>query len=309
MDWNKDGQLDILSGCYWTDDSDSGHIQILAGKGPMEFAPAESLTDSEGDRLSNFKIDDDNKNSKQTQTICTHQHAVDYDGDGDLDLVVGCFANSFYLYKNSGQDGEPSLDKPVALPVESPSYHAAPHLVDWDADGDLDLLSGTGYGGVVWSENTGSRQDPQWADFATLIEAPGKSSAKVVSDGSIQPSTASRIWVTDWNGDGKLDILLGDTASIQKPEAKTRIARLESQMKASRDEAKPLRAELRQLRKDGLKPDDDKIVAVRDKLQELSDVYLKLSRELRGSQATERTGFVWLYVQSGTGSDVAKSDL
>ena len=56
MDWNKDGKLDILSGCYWTEDSDSGHIQLLAGQGPLEYADAESVTDAEDALLTNFDL-------------------------------------------------------------------------------------------------------------------------------------------------------------------------------------------------------------------------------------------------------------
>ena len=310
MDWNQDGNLDILSGCYWTDASDSGHIQILRGKGPLKFEKAESLLNAKGVALSNFPIDDDNKGSKQTETICTHQHAVDYDADGDLDLVVGCFATSFYLYENNGSAGDPLLGEPIELPIKSPSYHSAPHLVDWDGDGDLDLLSGTGDGGAVWSQNVGTRQQPEWSEFTTLIPAPKAISAQSpASKNSLQPSRASRIWATDWNRDGKLDLLLGDAASVQKHEdneAAVDVDATKKQMEESRELAKPLRAELRKLRIDGVKVDDERMISVRAELAKLSDTYLKLSRSLRKTQQIERTGFVWLYLQTDAPEAVAR---
>lgn len=36
MDWNGDGHRDILSGCYWTEGADAGHIQWLAGSGSLD---------------------------------------------------------------------------------------------------------------------------------------------------------------------------------------------------------------------------------------------------------------------------------
>ncbi|MEZ6120723.1 MAG: VCBS repeat-containing protein, partial [Pirellulaceae bacterium] len=139
MDWDQDGHLDILSGCYWTENADGGHIQILRGIDRLKFNSAEPLTNAEGQPLLNTTIekgeDANGGADNQIETICTQQHAVDYDNDGDLDLVTGCFGNSFYLYTNNGSDKQPALGQPEKLPIASPSYHSAPHLVDWDGDG------------------------------------------------------------------------------------------------------------------------------------------------------------------------------
>ena len=149
MDWDNDGKLDILSGCYWTDDEDGGFIQILRGKSGLDFEASENLLAANGKPLLNRPLSGETSggmDKSQTATICTHQHAVDYDGDGDLDLVVGCFGSEFFLYLNEGSSEKKQLAQPEPLPVKSSSYHAAPHLADWDGDGDLDLLSGTAEG-------------------------------------------------------------------------------------------------------------------------------------------------------------------
>ena len=139
MDWDEDGQLDILSGCYWSEDADAGYIHILRGKGEMDFEKATPLLSSAEKPLQN--VEKDESVDIEERSICTQQHAVDYDGDGDLDLVVGCFGTKFFLYENN-RDGMENLlvEKPVELPIEAPGGHSAPHFTDFDGDGDLSLI-------------------------------------------------------------------------------------------------------------------------------------------------------------------------
>ena len=91
-----------------------------------------------------------------TENICTRPFAVDWDGDGHLDLVVGNFSGTFYWFKGQGKGKflpRPELIKAGDSPLTIAGAHSDPFVIDWDGDGDLDLLSGSSNGGVQWAEN------------------------------------------------------------------------------------------------------------------------------------------------------------
>ncbi|HEY2953020.1 MAG TPA: VCBS repeat-containing protein, partial [Verrucomicrobiae bacterium] len=78
---------------------------------------------------------------------------VDWDGDGKPDLIGCQFENSVRFYRNVGSGApntEPQFADPegvVILQGESPQMISGVHVVDWNGDGDLDLLTGQGHGG------------------------------------------------------------------------------------------------------------------------------------------------------------------
>ena len=219
MDWNQDRKLDILSGCYWTDGAKAGQIQILIGKGGNDFEESVSLENILGKPLENVEVSEGVR--AETKAICTQQHAADYDNDGDLDLIVGCFSQQFFLYENKAneENGAQSLvEKPIMLSIQSTAHHSAPHLADWDNDGDLDLLSGTSNGGVLISENTGTPENPDWQPFKQLVQSTAVRQQNAANE--IQMAQSTRVWATDWNGDGLLDLLVGDSTTLVSKETK-----------------------------------------------------------------------------------------
>src|SRR5262249_16855449 len=82
---------------------------------------------------------------------------------------------------------------------EMDSLAASPWLVDFDGDGDLDLLVGNIAGYVVLLRNEGDRTHPPFVRVAH-VQA-GGSDLKV--EGDAGPFTA------DWDGDGKWDLIVG----------------------------------------------------------------------------------------------------
>jgi hypothetical protein len=80
-------------------------------------------------------------------------------------------------------------------------------LVDWDRDGDLDLINGSLF--AVWYyENVGGPQTPKFRD-AVRFRAGGVGLHTFDHAGSIDAA--------DWNGDGRLDLILSTECPSDQP--------------------------------------------------------------------------------------------
>jgi hypothetical protein len=138
---------------------------------------------------------------------------VDFDADGHDDLISGSYdPGEIYLFRGEGRGkfraretltdkaGKPILRKPEQEhPVES--FGSWPAMVDWDGDGDLDLLFGGYDGSLMLRLNEGTRKAPAFATSNTVVEADGKPVA--IPEGHCTPVVA------DWDGDGRWDLLSG----------------------------------------------------------------------------------------------------
>lgn len=75
----------------------------------------------------------------------------DIDGDGDLDLVVGSEGDGVRLFRNAGSPTRPDFVEDGALDFEAFDF-AAPAFVDFDQDGDHDVILGGQRGGLWYYE-------------------------------------------------------------------------------------------------------------------------------------------------------------
>ena len=285
MDLNNDGHQDILSGSYSRmGESMAGLFQVLWGTSGGKFKQTEELKGTDKEPLI---IPIKNKDD-QLQNICTRPWAVDWNGDDKLDLVVGNFAGTFYLFKGQGKGKfapKPEALKAGKSPLQIEGHHSDPFVIDWDGDGDLDILSGADKGGVQWAKNTAGRGKlPTFEGFTSLIK-PGRiyNMGELVSEKELtEPSGSTRVWADDVNGDGKLDILVGDNITLvsianglSKKEYEEKLAKWKEDYAAANkayNEAKD---------------DDDRKAAQKRS----SEVYQERTEFMN----QDRTGYVWLY--------------
>jgi hypothetical protein len=289
VDLDGDGRRDILSGSYSRVDEDkemAGLFQVLYGKPDGTFRKAEALKGTDGEPLI-IPLD----GQSFIENICTRPFAVDWDGDGHLDVVTGNFAGTFYWFRGEGQgrfQPNPEAIKAGPEPLRIEGHHSDPFAIDWDGDGDLDLVSGSSNGGVQWAENTtGAGKLPELKPFRELIK-PGRS----IEDGEFLreedltgPTTSTRVWVADVNDDGKLDLLVGDSVTLVSPakglSKKEFTKKYTDWKKAFEKASKALSSET----------GDEKEIAKAE--EEFEKVYNQRTEFM----TEENTGFVWLYLQ------------
>ncbi len=157
---------------------------------------------------------------------------ADFDGDGDLDLLCGEFLDGFTYFENRGSRTAPEYAAGRRLTL--PAGHAGPPsawlatreaaalpgsprpltmdlqmitptAIDWDRDGDLDLIVGDEDGRVALVENTGTFTADHTPQF--LPPAYFRQEADELKCGALATPVG-----TDWDGDGDIDLICGNTA-------------------------------------------------------------------------------------------------
>lgn len=148
VDWDDDGDMDLLLGDYW-----KGGLFLRLNEGnatETKFATTNQPV----------KVGDE---SIAFEGGIGAPRVVDWDGDGLFDIVVGTIHGEVALFRNAGTKGAPEFPEMTTLvellpgPAGSKQIKRVPakdglpvgpgssfhiELVDYDGDGDLDLLVG-----------------------------------------------------------------------------------------------------------------------------------------------------------------------
>ncbi|MHC4991258.1 MAG: FG-GAP-like repeat-containing protein [Planctomycetota bacterium] len=133
-----------------------------------------------------------------------------WDADNRKDLLVGLSDGRTKIYLNTGSDDSPTFDGGTYLLVGEPGLkteinvggRATSSIVDWNDDARKDLMTGAVDGKIRVYVNEGTDTEP---DFRTeqIVQSNGGD--------LVVPSLRSSPVLIDFDGDGRRDIVTGNT--------------------------------------------------------------------------------------------------
>lgn len=307
MDFDGDGIPDVLSGSF------DGPIFLFKGDGKGAYLAPTKLTTGDGKEL---VLDE-----------ATSVSAYDWDKDGKPDLVVGTIQGPVWYVRNLGKG---VVAAPVKLGADGTDLDAldgGPCAVDWDGDGVMDLFLGADTGKLMYFKGKKSSEKPDFEAGVEILPAlterefePRPPLDSEPLDWALKrPGMRAKPTVTDWNGDGKLDLLVGDMHILENrndkltPDQKQTYDRLKKKQTELRAKAEVHYADLKKkvLEKLGWSADrkltpeeggrysdefgkfyaeDKEVIALDEELSKIFDEIRPLS------PSTDYHGFVWLFL-------------
>lgn len=135
---------------------------------------------------------------------------ADFDKDGLPDIICGEFTDKLSWYKNIGTRSIPKFAEGRFLTdknIDTIRLHVemiTPVAIDFDKDGNIDLLVGDEDGSVAYIRNTGTVKNDMPV-FEPLVYLKQKAD-------NIKFGALSTPFSVDWNNDGKEDIVSGNSA-------------------------------------------------------------------------------------------------
>ncbi len=186
MDWNSDGEWDIISG------DREGYLNVFIRRDS-------TLTGYKQYRLIDGTVLDVGYNSEP--------NVFDWNADGRKDLVIGTQDYYVRLYLNQGADTWPMFQDYSIVQAGGSAiylYRVNPYVFDLDEDGRQDIICGENNGYVHFFRNLGPDSAPVFAQGETLKLEDGTP----VRWMRTAYYYGSRCGFGDWNNDGTPDLLL-----------------------------------------------------------------------------------------------------
>jgi hypothetical protein len=204
-DWNNDHLKDLIVG--EGGGTIPGKVRVYLNRG----------TESDPNFADYFYVQSDGKNLTCTPQGCMgcFPRLVYWDDDNRKDLLVGQSDGTIKIFLNIADVNVPAFNAGTIIKVGSEGNlildvgnRATPFLVDWDNDNKLDLVVGALDGGIHVYPNCGCGGSVP-PHFST---SPLEGVFVQVNGQNLQvPSDRSSPVVLDLDGDGKKDLLTGNT--------------------------------------------------------------------------------------------------
>lgn len=188
-DWDGDGDFDLLVG------GADGEVAVFVNEGPPNRPRLTPAGTVRGTAFGNHL------------PAPQWPSAVDWDSDGDLDLIL----SGFKLYRNTSSAACPSFDESAIRIHGLPRAGAC--VADWDNDGDHDILHVDRQRPHLLKimENRGTPRHPKFGAEGQTVLVDGRPLETPPAKGQyVGPwGHTAKLCVTDWDGDGKKDLLVG----------------------------------------------------------------------------------------------------
>lgn len=224
-DWDGDGDTDLVSG------NTAGYIEFFENlSGPNNATPkwaAPKRLQADGRTFRILAGNQSIQGPAEAKWGYTTFNIGDWDGDGLPDIVLNSITGRVQWLRNMGTRTAPRLAAPQPIEVawngESPKlawgwlspsgndlltqWRTTPAIDDFNGDGLLDLAMLDTQGYLTFFER--SKVDGKW-----ILDHPQRSflgedgEPLRLNAGAAGKSGRRKICVTDWDGDGKFDLLL-----------------------------------------------------------------------------------------------------
>jgi hypothetical protein len=225
-DWDGDGDWDLLAG------DSAGYIAFIENlSGPGVASPkwAEPVKLAAGGKVIRFQAGPNGSiqgpaEAKWGYSVLT---VADWDGDGLLDIMANSILGNVVWFRNVGTRTKPALAAAQPVEVEwdgaQPAlawgwrkpqgkalltqWRTTPVMNDWNADGLVDLVMLDQEGYLVFFERAVREGKRVLLSPKRVFGYPSGNPFRP-SSGTAGSSGRRKICFTDWDGDGKADILM-----------------------------------------------------------------------------------------------------
>jgi len=223
-DWKGSGKQDLILGSqegfiYYLENVSTGSAPVFKEAIKLEAGGeqimVQSFPDPEHGRTWGGAQDVGEYIYGYTQPV-----VVDWDGDGLLDLITSDILGQYTFYKNIGTRSAPRLAAGERIQVDGKDlvtdWRSRPAVVDWNGNGLMDLiaLDSEGYMALYERYREGDELKLKGPVRLRFEDGSGLKLTGALKSGGSDGRGRIKLAVTDWDGDGDWDIIVGTNREV-----------------------------------------------------------------------------------------------